>query len=71
MERKSISRPGDRDLRLSKFSLATLDRHSVSLFTAFAGIACADARHDIRIESAECEAVEFDCIPTRPETVAA
>jgi transposase len=40
-------------------------------FTAYVGIDWADAKHDIYIESADGEVQEFDCISSRPESVAA
>lgn len=40
-------------------------------FTAYVGIDWADAKHDIYIESADGEVREFDCISSRPESVAA
>lgn len=39
-------------------------------FTAFVGIDWADAKHDIYLESADGEVKEFDCISSRPESVA-
>jgi hypothetical protein len=40
-------------------------------FTAYVGIDWSDAKHDICLESADGEAVEFDCISSRPEAIAA
>jgi transposase len=39
-------------------------------FRAYVGIDWADAKHDIYIESADGEIKEFDCISSRPESVA-
>lgn len=39
-------------------------------FTAYVGIDWADAKHDIYIESADGEVREFDCISSRPESIA-
>ncbi len=40
-------------------------------FTAYVGIDWADAKHDICVQSADGEVVEFDCISSRPEAIAA
>ncbi len=40
-------------------------------FTVYVGIDWSDAKHDICLESADGEAVEFDCISSRPEAIAA
>ncbi len=42
-----------------------------TLFTAYVGIDWADAKHDICVQSADGEVVEFDCISSRPEAIAA
>jgi transposase len=42
-----------------------------TLFTAYVGIDWADAKHDICVQSAAGEVVEFDCISSRPEAIAA
>ncbi len=39
-------------------------------YTAYVGIDWADAKHDIYIESADGEVMEFDCISSRPEAIA-
>jgi transposase len=40
-------------------------------FTAYVGIDWADAKHDVCVRSGDSEAVEFDCISSRPEAIAA
>lgn len=42
-----------------------------TLFTAYVGIDWSDAKHDICIESADGEALELDCISSRPEAISA
>ena len=39
-------------------------------YTVYVGIDWADAKHDIYMESADGEVMEFDCISSRPEAIA-
>ncbi len=48
-----------------------MNQLSETRFTAYVGIDWADAKHDICVQSADGEVVEFDCISSRPEAIAA
>lgn len=48
-----------------------MNRLANTFFTAYVGIDWADAKHDICVRSADGEVVEFDCISSRPEAIAA
>jgi len=47
-----------------------MNQLSETAYTAYVGIDWADAKHDIYIESADGEVMEFDCISSRPEAIA-
>jgi len=46
-----------------------MNRLAETSFTAYVGIDWADAKHDICVQPADGEAVEFDCISSRPEAI--